>query len=263
MNVDFGLISIITPVFNCERYAASMIESVLSQSYQNWELLITDDCSDDDTARIIDNYVSADSRIHYFKNDINLGVGPARNVSLEHAKGRFVAFLDGDDRWMPEKLQTQLEYIEKHGCAICGTSYYIIDENDEVKGIVRAPARHTFFHNLCDNKIGLSTCIIDRRKVTLAKSPTMRKSQDWGHMMLLLRQCRIAYQIKEPLSYYRKRQGSLSSDKLDLVRFHIKMYHDVLGWSMVSSSLCFIFCYMPVHLIKMCKVKFDSFLYLV
>lgn len=124
MTEDYGLVSIITPSYNSSRFISQTIESILSQTYTNWELLITDDCSTDKTREIVKSYQRKDPRIKFFQLKENSGPGVARNHSIEMAKGRFIAFCDSDDRWYPEKLEKQLAFMAKKRCMLSYTSLY-------------------------------------------------------------------------------------------------------------------------------------------
>jgi len=125
---NFGLVSIITPSYNSSSFIAETIESILSQTYLNWELLITDDCSTDRSVEIIERYIQRDSRIKLFRLEKNCGAGVCRNRSISEAKGRFIAFCDSDDRWCPEKLEKQLAFMRGKDCALSYTSYMTCDE---------------------------------------------------------------------------------------------------------------------------------------
>ena len=247
---DYGLVSIITPAYNCADFIAKTIESVRAQTYNNWELLITDDCSTDGTRDIVARYIEEDSRIHYFCLAENSGAGVARNNSIEKATGRYLAFIDSDDMWMPHKLETQLAFMEEMNCAVSGTSYLTIDEADKVTGIVVAPRKHTFWQNKCDDKIGFSTCMYDTAKIGKQYMPHLRKRQDWGLKMKLLSICKVAYEIKEPLGYYRKGHDSLSKNKYSLIKYHYAAYMEVLGWGFAKAFLFFWMIYLPSNLIK-------------
>lgn len=144
MFISKDLVSIITPSYNSSKYIAETIEGVLSQTYPNWELLITDDCSTDNSIEVINEYVQQDTRIKLLKLDINSGAGVCRNNSIEAAKGRYIAFCDSDDVWMPQKLEKQLELMEKIGCALSYSSYMQMNEEGNVSGIVVCNKKITF-----------------------------------------------------------------------------------------------------------------------
>lgn len=132
---SFDLVSIITPSYNTGRFIAETIESALAQTYGNWEMIIVDDCSTDDTDEVVAGYVKQDSRIRYIRNERNSGAALSRNRALREARGRWIAFLDSDDLWMPEKLERQIQFMEKNGYAFSYTKYEEISEDSEPLGI--------------------------------------------------------------------------------------------------------------------------------
>ena len=128
------LLSIITPMYNYEKYIGQTIESVLNQTYKNWEMLIVDDCSNDNSPNIVKEYVQIDNRIKYIRVNKNKGVSNARNTGLQQARGRFIAFLDSDDIWNNSKLEDQVQFMIKNDCTITFTSYELIDEDSNKLG---------------------------------------------------------------------------------------------------------------------------------
>ena len=253
MTEDYGLVSIITPSYNSSRFISQTIESILSQTYTNWELLITDDCSADETCEIIRRYMAEDTRIKLFCLDINSGAGIARNNSIEHATGRYIAFCDSDDCWYPDKLEKQLAFMTYRDCALSYTSYMTSDESDGHTGIVICRRRETLFSMLCDDGIGCLTVIYDTHKVGKVLMPSLRKRQDWGMWLKVLSKCKVAYGMKEPLAIYRLRENSLSNNKkkkMSLIKYNVTVYKDVLGWSMMKAYLFFGFVFAPTYLCK-------------
>lgn len=243
-------VSIITPCYNSAKYIAATIDSIKAQTFEDWELLITDDCSTDDTVAIVESYAKDDERIKLFRLENNAGGGAARNNSIERATGRYIAFCDSDDRWYPEKLAKQLAFMEEKDCAFSYTSYMTCFEDGAIKGIVVCPHCETLRSNLRDSKIGCLTAMYDTEKVGKVYLPLIRKRQDWGLMIRILQRCGVAYGMKEPLALYRLREGSISSNKLDLVKYNIGVYRQVLGWSGVRSTLFFLLVFMPSYLKK-------------
>lgn len=177
-----GLVSIITPSYNSSLFIVQTIESILAQTYTNWELLITDDCSTDNSVEIIEWYCQKDARIKLFLRKCNGGAGICRNNSIQKAKGQFIAFCDSDDYWMPDKLEKQLAFMAKKGCVLSYTSYMTCDENGDMKGIVVCRNTESFFSSKCNNGIGCLTAMYDVRKMGKIFMPTIRKRQDWGAM---------------------------------------------------------------------------------
>lgn len=176
---DYGLVSIVTPSYNCEKYIGETIESIIAQTYPNWELLITDDVSTDKSTEIIRRYIEKDSRIKLLKLQVNSGAGVARNNSIKNAKGRFIAFCDSDDRWYPQKLERQLSFMQEKQCALSFTSYDICNENSELCGYVECLPILNIRKILRDNGIGCLTAMYDTKIIGKHFMPNMRKRQDW------------------------------------------------------------------------------------
>ena len=161
------LVSIIMPSFNTGKYITETIESVLAQSYKNWELIIVDDCSSDNTDEILSTYLS-DDRIHYLKNEKNSGAAFSRNAALREAKGRWIAFLDSDDLWMPEKLEKQIDFMDRNGYSFSYTNYEEINVDGNRTGVkVTGPKKitKTGMYNYCWP--GCLTVMYDRSMVGL------------------------------------------------------------------------------------------------
>lgn len=246
-----ALVSIITPTYNAERTIASCIESVVAQTYQDWELLITDDCSQDATVNIIRRYAAADSRIRLFCQNENGGAGKARNNSIAEARGRYIAFLDADDRWMPAKLERQVSFMEESGVKVCYSSYVTCDAVGNVKGIVPCPKRVSYRDILSDDRMGCLTLIYDAEALGKVFMPLMRRRQDWALKILLLQQCGFALGVPDTLAVYRVSDGSLSNGgKSSLVKYNVAVYREVLHYSPFKAWLTFLFQFMPHYLYK-------------
>lgn len=248
--------SIITASYNCAAFIVETIEAIQSQTYSNWELLITDDYSEDDSREVIQKYTEADSRIKLLKLNKNAGAGVARNKSIEEAKGRFIAFCDSDDRWYPDKLEKQLKFMAEKDCAMSHTSYMTCDENDKITGIVVCRKKETLKSMCKDDKMGFLTVIYDTEKVGKVFMPLMRKRQDWALKLKVLGLCGTSCGMKEPLAYYRKHTDSISADKRSLIKYNIAVYQEVLGWSKIKSNLYFYFIFMPTHIKKLLFLKY-------
>ena len=247
---NLGLVSIITPSYNSALFIAETIESILSQTYPYWELLITDDCSTDRSVEIIERYIRKDSRIKLFQLEKNRGAGVCRNRSISEAKGRFIAFCDSDDRWYPEKLEKQLIFMLEKGCALSYASYMTCDESGEISGIVVGKRIETYFSMRCDNGIGCLTAIYDIEKVGKVFMPKLRKRQDWGLWLTILKDRKEAYGLKEPLAIYRIHSSSISRNKRSLMKYNLRVYRTVLGNSWTVSCLFFFFLYLPSYFFK-------------
>ena len=148
--MDFGLVSIITPTWNCARFIGETIQSVLAQTYQNWEMIIVDDCSTDDTYDVVKSYIDKDNRIQYRCNEKNSGAAITRNNALKTARGKWIAFLDSDDLWKPEKLEKQLTFMHNHSLCFSYTNYVEIDENSKELGVkVTGPQKINYRAKYC------------------------------------------------------------------------------------------------------------------
>ena len=252
------LVSIITPTYNSEEFVSETIDCIIAQTYQDWELLITDDCSTDSTRKIVREYVEKDSRIRLFTLEHNSGAGAARNNSLEHAGGRYIAFCDSDDRWTPDKLEKQLAFMQEKDCALSYASYHICNEEGNIKGLMKCRAKETFASMKRDDKMGCLTVVYDTEKVGKVPFPLLRKRQDWGMKLLVLQKCKVAYGISEPLAIYRKRSDSISRNKLSLVKYNIAVYEQVLGWSSLHARLFFFLVFMPTYIVKRITNKISN-----
>ena len=253
-----SLVSIITPSYNSSRFIAETIESVLAQTYQNWEMLITDDCSKDDSVEIIQRYAEKDFRIKLFQLEKNSGAGICRNNSIREAKGRYIAFLDSDDRWYPTKLEKQIAFMEQQGYAVSYTSYDVCDENGKLTGVVYCRKSVSYFSMLVDCGIGCLTGIYDTEVLGKVYMPQIRKRQDWALWIQLLKICRNAYGLKESLAIYRKSNSSISSNKFKLVSYNWAVYRKVLNFSLIKSFIYFYLLFIPFYFLKKVKIYFDS-----
>jgi len=251
------LVSIITSSYNSSIYIEKTIQSILSQTYRNWELLITDDCSTDDSVEEIHKYVEQDSRIKLFVLSENSGAGIARNNSIREARGRFIAFCDSDDRWLPEKLEKQIQFMQSHNYSLSFSSYYTCQENGKIVGEISCRSVINYYDLVRNNCIGCLTVIYDTKLLGKMYMPTIRKRQDWGLWLLIVKKCRYAYGLKTPLAVYRLRDNSISSSKWSLVSFNIKVYREVLNYSLFKSYLIFILLFLPTYFFK--KIKYICF----
>lgn len=248
--IDLGLVSIITPSYNCSKFISTTIASIQAQTYTNWELLITDDCSTDNSREIIENFSRNDSRIKLFTLQKNSGAGIARNESIKNSSGRYIAFCDSDDFWTAEKLEKQLFFMKENGIDLSFSSYLTCDENGNNIGIIVCPKKVSYKSIQKDDKIGCLTLIYDTRNVGKVYLPDLRKRQDWAMKLKILEKCKYGFGIKEPLATYRLSQNSLSSNKKQLIKYNIAVYTDVLKWSKLRAYLFFTFVFIPNYFAK-------------
>lgn len=231
------LVSIITPVYNSEKYIGDTIKSVLEQTYKNWEMLIIDDCSTDNTAEAINQF--DDPRIKYFKLDKNSGAAVARNVALEKAKGRYIAFLDADDIWKPEKIEKQVEFMMKNQIGFSYTGYEILREKKNK--IIKMPKKLNYGEFMKNTIIGTLTVMLDRDIVGEVRMVDVRKDHDSMTWAKLLREGNTAYGLNESLAVYRKVSGSISSNKLRAAMNHWNNCRKIEKLSLLKCFYYFIF----------------------
>lgn len=249
--MEQDLVSVIMPTYNEAHYLAESIECVLGQTYANLELLVTDDCSTNAAVRqVLEHYAKRDSRVRLFFLNENKGAGHARNNSIAQARGRYIAFCDSDDRWSPNKLEQQVTFMHEHKACLTYTSYYLCNSQGEVYGLVKAPGRMTFARLKRDNKIGCLTAMYDTTVCGKVYMPTLRKRQDWGLFLHILQRHGTAYGMKEPLAYYRRREGSISTKKRALIKYNMQVYRKVLGYSKVKATLYLWLVFMPTYFAK-------------
>lgn len=218
------LVSIITPNYNSEKYICDTIESVISQTYSNWEMIIIDDASTDSSVKLIESYLQKDERINLLKIENNSGTAEARNKGVECAKGRFIAFLDSDDVWLESKLKTQVSFMLKNDLSFSFTSYY--KQSGNSKRIIHAKQIISYENLLKNNFIGCLTVMYSVNILGKQYFPLIRKRQDWALWLKLTRDGARAYGILEPLAIYRKRKTSLSSNKISLLRYNWFVYRN-------------------------------------
>ncbi len=235
------LVSIIMPLYNCEEYIVETINSVLLQTYTNWELLIVDDCSTDNSVDIVKEFTEKDTRIKLCEFEQNVGVATARNKAIAFAKGRYIAFLDSDDIWLPEKLARQIAFMEETNTVLSYTAYTIIDEHSNLKGIFIPPKSLTYNDLLKTCSIGCSTVMYDTNSIGKIYMPNIKKRQDYALWLSILKKGYLCKGITIPLIKYRKYNNSLSSNKFSAAKFQWIIYREVEELSFIKS------CYYFVH----------------
>lgn len=228
------LVSIIMPSYNTAAYIADSIRSVQAQTYENWELIIVDDCSIDDTDAVVASF--SDNRIRYLKNPVNSGAAVSRNYALREAKGKWIAFLDSDDLWEPEKLEKQIRFMREHGYAFSYTNYNEIDEDSRANGrTVTGPKRitRTGMYNFCWP--GCLTVMYDAHKVGLIQIADIKKNNDYAMWLKICRKAEC-YLLNETLASYRRRSGSISRHGyLTLIQWHYKLFREAENMGRVRS----------------------------
>jgi len=209
------LVSVIMPCYNMEKFIAYTIESVQRQTYPHWELLIVDDVSADGTVDIIKSHQNQDNKINLIVKPKHSGIADTRNQCLKMAKGRFLAFLDSDDLWYPEKLEQQLQFMTEKNIGFSYSSYDCVDENgNPLEKTVKAAGDLDYDAYLHNTIIGCSTVMLDKTIVGEVVVPNFRTSEDTATWLNILKKGFLAYAIEQPLTSYRIRQHSASSNKL-------------------------------------------------
>lgn len=232
-----NIVSIITPTYNSSKYIEETIRSIINQTYTNWELLITDDCSSDNTLQIIEAFQAKDKRIKVFKLKTNSGAGVARNNSIRKASGKFIAFCDSDDKWLPNKLEKQINFLHKNNQPFTYSSYKVIDESGIFKEVITCPKKVTFQKMLRNNYVGCLTAIYDSEKLGKMYMPEIRTRQDWVLWLNILKTIKTAKGITEPLAIYTDRSNSISSNKIKLLVSNWKVYKNELGYNSIMSTI--------------------------
>lgn len=220
------LVSIITPSFNSEKYIEATIASVQAQIHQNWEMIIVDDCSSDQTIKIIKEIIAQDSRIQLIQLPVNSGSGVARNKGIEKAKGKFITFLDADDIWFPHFITTSIEFIESNNVPFVFSSYKRSNENLEfIYSDFIVPTKVGYWDVLKTNSISCLTAFLNMEQLGKKFMPSIKKRQDMGLWLQYLKEIPYAYGIKEPLAIYRIRKNSLSRNKWELLKYQWEFYY--------------------------------------
>ena len=236
-------VSIVVPVYNAEKYLEETVESVRRQTYENWELLLVDDCSSDTSAEVMKRLAERDARIRPVFQPQNGGAAKARNRGIREAEGGYIAFLDADDIWKPEKLEKELAFLREKDAAFVFSGYEFADEQARGLGkIVRVPERLTYRQALKNTTIFTSTVLLDVERLgkELIQMPDI-KSEDTAAWWKILRNGYTAYGLNENLVYYRRSAGTLSANKLEAVKRIWRLYRQAEGLSMWYSFYNFCF----------------------
>jgi len=234
-------ISIITPSYNCSKYIGITIESVINQTFTNWELIIVDDCSTDHSAEIIRHYAGLDLRIKPVFLSLNQGAAAARNEGLRQVTGRLIAFLDSDDVWLPDKLQIQFDFMLKTGAPISFTEYDVFDEELlTLQHHIQVPSTIDYSGYLKSTIIGMSTSMIDIEKTGAFTFFDIRTRQDTYLWITLLKRGIVARGIHQTLVKYRLRKDSISANKLKAARQVWYLYYDLEKMNFFKAAYFFL-----------------------
>lgn len=235
------LVSIITPSYNSSRFIEETVKSVQAQTYDNWEMIIVDDCSKDNSREIIRQLAAQDQRIKPIDLETNGGAAVARNTAINAAKGKYIAFLDSDDLWMPDKLEKQIRFMQDNDYEFSYTGYEVMDlEGKPTGNVMSVPPVVDYKKLLRNNIIGCLTAIVDIEKTGHFQMPNIRTRQDYALWLLILKRGFKAHGLQENLAGYRLVPGSISSNKVKAAKQNWKVYREVEKLSLPYASWCFI-----------------------
>jgi len=238
---DSRLVSIIMPAYNCAKYIGETIESVLEQTYDNWELVIVDDNSSDNTEDVIKEYIKSNKKIVYYKLTVNSGAAAARNKAMELASGTYYAFLDSDDIWFPEKLEQQISFMKRSNAYFSCTAYTKIDEEGNSLERIIVPADKISYSDLLKACPGNSTVMFDTTELGKYTIPDIRKRNDYILWLMVIKEAGFLHGLKKPLASHRVRSNSVSSNKISLLKYHWRIYRHMEGISWLKS--CYLILY--------------------
>lgn len=243
------LVSVIMPVYNCEAFVGEAIQSVVSQTYKNIELIIVDDGSTDRTADVIARFQKANTYIKYYKFDINSGAAQSRNYAIKMATGKYLAFLDSDDIWVPNKLERQIRFMEDNNYNFTCTDYGKIDELGKRKKIVVSCLTEYDYDTFLRNCPGNSTVIYDTDALGKFYATDIRRRNDFVMWLQVIKKAGLAYGLNEVLGYHRERENSISISKIRLVKFQWIVYRKIENLSFFKC--CFLMAYKIFQTVKL------------
>ena len=234
------LVSIITPLYNAQKYISNTIKSIQSQTYKNWEHIIVDDCSTDNSVTIVKQFSEKDKRIRLISLSLNSGAAYARNKATEAAKGTYIAFIDADDLWHAEKLSKQIAFMQANDCSVSYTSYLHIDHSGKLLGKrIKALPTLSYKKQHRNNYIGNLTGIYHSETIGKIIAPNMKKRQDWAVWLEAIQKSnKPALGLQEDLAFYRIHNTSMSSNKFNLIKYNFQFYKRYLDYSYVKAISC-------------------------
>lgn len=243
---DYGLVSIITPNYNGSAVISHTIESVLAQTYSNWELLIQDDGSTDCSFEVVERYAKRDPRIKWERNAHNIGAAMTRNNAIKRSQGDYLAFLDNDDLWLPSKLEMHLAFMEENNCDFSFTRYEHVDDNLQSL-LVQAQVieKLTYQKLLVHCWPGCSTVMYKQDVSNKVYAVDCANNDDQEQFFEAIKTCKNAMGFDECLTLYRVRRGSRSSNKCKLIKPYIDVMHRIQGQNLLMSYV-YLFTHMFV-----------------
>jgi teichuronic acid biosynthesis glycosyltransferase TuaG len=251
-------VSIIVPCYNSGRFIRATLEAVRAQTFTDWECIVIDDASSDDSAAIVAAMAEEDPRIVPLRLPENLGAAGARNAGLERVRGDYIAFLDSDDYWVPEKLARQVAYARETGAAMVHSSYRFVDESGQfLPGGVKASDRVDLRSYMRNTEIGMSTSLIDRGKIGAIHFKNIRLCQDTDLWLTLLDRGFVSRGMEEVFVHYRIREGQISGSKIGMAKQVLRLY---LGIEQVAfpGRIFYFCCYAANGVLKRLKTPTSS-----
>lgn len=233
------IVSVVMPLHNAAPYLEQAIQSVIDQSFEDWELLIVNDASTDDSMAIVEKMCSIDDRVKVFSNDISQGAAFSRNRAIDMAQGRYIAFLDADDFWRREKLETQINFMQLNNYVFTYSAYDRVDANNHTLMTLSVPATINKKSLLTQKRIGCLTAVYDVNYFGKIKMPLIKKRQDLGLWLKLLSMTPTAHGIDNVLASYRIHDKSMSANKLSAAWYTWRLFRDFEKMSLVSSVYYF------------------------
>ncbi|TFJ93050.1 glycosyltransferase family 2 protein [Lentibacillus salicampi] len=222
-----SLVSIIMPLYNCEDFVKESIDTVIAQTYQNWELIIVDDGSTDNSVNIVNDIKQKEQRVKLIRFDNNEGPARARNKGIKDSNGRYLAFLDSDDYWDRNKLKQQINFMKKRNAAFTFTSFKRIYSSEKTR-LFQVPEKVTYYSILMRNIICNSSVMIDTNFIDKISYPDIRKRQDYGLWLEILKnKTKYGYGLNSVLTYRNVREVSVSSNKIELIKYNWSLYREV------------------------------------
>ena len=233
-------VSIITPSYNSQTELLDTIKSIQTQSYKDYEHIIIDDCSNKPFSQKLLETISIAPKIKLIKRTWNAGPAVTRNRGISEAKGKYIAFLDADDTWLPDKLEKQVAFMEETQCPLSYTNYDVVDENGEYLGTRKAPAELSYDELIRVNRIGCLTAMYNTEICGKQYMPNILKRQDYGLWLQITKKFGPAKGIDEVLAKYRSSKNSLSGNKLKVLKYQWRLYREIENLSLAKSLYCLV-----------------------
>lgn len=239
IKMNKNIVNVIIPSFNSLAFIKEALDSVASQTYSNWKMIIVDDCSSDNSADVIKHYASQDTRIKFIQLEKNSGAAVVRNTATEAATGRFIAFLDSDDLWSPDKLAKQVQFMLDQDIAFSFSAYEKIDEGGVPFDVVSVPNKISYKQLLKTNAIGCLTAMYDVEKLGKVYMPVNTKREDFATWLAILKKVDYAYGMPDVLAQYRVYASQSSAKKTKMAKENWRLYRDIEQLGMLRSAYYF------------------------